>query len=449
MAQNKDNSSPFNNNSKETQDYLTNDVDSKPDLRIELGLLEDRPDLNVCIRPEEMFGRHSAVIGTTGGGKSWSLARLIEECCRLNSKAILFDAAGEFNTLRGDVVHLSVGPGAHDFEKAVAVPYYHLRESDLFAIFRPSGPSQGPKMRAAMQSLKLVLLAPILSADGTILKAHRSKVDFERERVRFIGKLESPYNEFDIRHLPQQIQNECVEPQRSPTEPLVWGGPNGIDLSYCVPMINRIQDMINAPNLAAIFRPKGLPSLFEEIANFLADPQSKVLRISLKNLPFEHHTREIIGNAIGRHLLDLARRSKFLKRPLLLFVDEAHQFLSKTLREQNEYFPLDAFGLIAKEGRKYSFNIVLSTQRPRDIPEDVLSQVGIFLIHRLTNEHDLGVVERASGTISRETMSRLPKLTPGQAILVGVNIDDPLLIKVAAPENKPDSRGPNYQEYWK
>ena len=53
---------------------------------------------------------------------------------------------------------------------------------------------------------------------------------------------------------------------------------------------------------------------------------------------------------------------------------------------------LDAFGLIAKEGRKYGLTCVLATQRPRDIPEDVLSQIGMFVVHRLINERDRQIV---------------------------------------------------------
>ncbi|MCO6430561.1 MAG: ATP-binding protein [Deltaproteobacteria bacterium] len=417
------------------------------ELRINLGQNE-AGNHAVSALPEHLLGRHCAVVGATGGGKSWTLGRIIEEISQFRSKVVLFDAAGEFGALDNGVTHLSVGVASSENEKAVSVPYYHLRESDLFAIFKPSGPSQGPKFRAAIHSLKLALLAPILSADGTILKAHRSKVEFERERARFISQIESPYNEFDIRHLPQQIQNECIDPQRSPTEPMVWGSPNGLDLSYCVPLVNRIQDMVHSPNLEAIFKPRRLPSIFDEVPAFLDDPDSKVLRISLKHLPFEHNTREILGNSIARHLLELARASRFLKQPLLIVLDEAHQFLSKALRD-NENFPLDAFGLIAKEGRKYALNILLSTQRPRDIPDDVLSQMGVFLIHRMTNDYDLSVVERASGVISREVMLKVPTLLPGHAVMVGVSIDEPIVLKVNPPKNRPDSRGPDFQNCWR
>jgi len=429
--------------------YSADDImQTANDIKLCLGKL-DSTNKEFSISPEELFGRHCAVLGSTGGGKSWSLARIIEESCKFKCKVILFDASGEFETLDQGVTHLCVGQSQNHKEKSVSVPYYHLRESDLFAIFKPSGPSQGPKFRAAIQSLKLARLSPILSVDGTIIKAHKSKIDFERERSRHGQKLGSPYNEFEIRFLPQQIQNECVEPQRSSTENTTWGGHSNLDLSYCVSLVNRVQDMISSPNLAAIFKPKGLPSLFEEINRFTVDSEARVLRISLKYLPFEYNTREIIGNAIGRYLLEMARRSRFCDNPHIVILDEAHQFLTKTLRDENENFPLDAFGLIAKEGRKYALNIVLSTQRPRDIPEDVLSQVGFFLIHRLTNDHDLKVIERASGTINKESMELVPRLEPGQSVAVGVSIDGAIKIKMHAPVNGPESNGPNYQDYWR
>ncbi|MFV9997102.1 MAG: hypothetical protein AB8W37_04425 [Arsenophonus endosymbiont of Dermacentor nuttalli] len=56
-----------------------------------------------------------------------------------------------------------------------------------------------------------------------------------------------------------------------------------------------------------------------------------------------------------------------------VFIDEAHQFLNKKIGDELNRFELDVFGNIAKEGRKFGLNVVIATQRPRDIPEDVLS----------------------------------------------------------------------------
>jgi len=197
----------------------------------------------VSFTPEKMFGRHLAVLGATGGGKSWSVARIIEEGARLKSKIILFDATGEFRTLSWGTrhVHLGYDPDPREDSVEVVLPYFHLTEGDLFAIFKPAGQSQAPKLSAAMNSLKLARMSTGLAPDGTIQKAHKSKVQYEKDYQRFIAEIESPYSTFNIHNLTRQIQNECVDPQRSPNEPLLWGGPNSKDLSFCVPLQRRAQ----------------------------------------------------------------------------------------------------------------------------------------------------------------------------------------------------------------
>jgi DNA helicase HerA-like ATPase len=170
--------------------------------------------------------------------------------------------------------------------------------------------------------------------------------------------------------------------------------------------------------------------------------------VSLKFLSFTHNAREIVANAIGRHLLLRARENKFKTQPLLVFLDEAHQFLDKQLGDENTRYPLDAFDLIAKEGRKYGLTICIATQRPRDIPEGVLSQMGTLVVHRLINDRDREVVERASGEIDKSAAEFLPTLAPGQAVIIGVDFPIPLTVQIACPEAKPDSKGPDYQGYW-
>jgi uncharacterized protein len=98
-------------------------------------------------------------------------------------------------------------------------------------------------------------------------------------------------------------------------------------------------------------------------------------------------------------LLGLARGARFRETPLVVFLDEAHQFLGRTIGDEYSSARLDSFGLIAKEGRKYGLTCVLATQRPRDIPEDVLSQLGTWFVHRLTNDKDRDAVERACGDL--------------------------------------------------
>lgn len=424
--------------------------ETKEALSIEFARLSHGSEVALSIAPEKLFGRHCAVVGTSGGGKSWTVARLVEQCAALNSKVILFDATGEYYPLEGSIKHVHIGldpePRAGSIE--VAVPFYHLTEGDLFAIFKPSGQSQAPKLRAAMKSLKLARLSPQLAVRGLIMKADKSKLEFEREYGTHYDEIERQYADFDIGKLSRQIENECVNHQRSAVEPNIWGGINGGDLSLCVSLTNRIQDIVGSKNLAAIFDPKERPSLFREINNFISDPDASVLRISLKFLSFEHNTREIVANAVARYLLSLARKRTFQERPVVVFIDEAHQFLDASIKDGDINYKLDSFSYIAKEGRKYSLSLCIATQRPRDIPEGVLSQMGTMIVHRLINQHDREVVEKASAGFDSYSSGAIPTLASGEAVLLGVDFPLPLFIRVWPPNNKPDSRGPDYQRFW-
>jgi DNA helicase HerA-like ATPase len=424
----------------------------KPSMLFSLGALATDPSVAFDASPEQLFGRHCAVIGATGGGKSWTLARLLEECSKVRSKVILVDATGEFFPLSHGVRHVYVGndPEPTEGSMSVGVPYFHLRESDLVTIFQPSGSSQAPKLRAAMRSLKLARLAPQLSIDGTIMKAHRLKTEFEEQSGLFNSELENPYALFEISHLVRQIQHECVDPFRSAVEPLVWGGVNAMELAQCNSLVSRIQDVITLPQLACIFQTEEIPSLFDEIHTFLKDPVSRILRISLKYVPFDYSAREIVANALARHMLELAREDVFRHLPVVMFVDEAHQFLNRTFEDQlREGAAINSFGLIAKEGRKYGLSLCLATQRPRDIPEDILSQMGTVLVHRLINFHDIEVVEKAAGNMSRALMGTVPQLRSGEALIVGVDFDEPQLVKMHPPECPPFSKSADYQKLWK
>ena len=174
----------------------------------------------------------------------------------------------------------------------------------------------------------------------------------------------------------------------------------------------------------------------------------RLLRVSMEALPFEHNTRELVTNAIGRYLLRLARSHRFKQQPLVVVLDEAHQFLNKTLGDEFSRVALESFGLIAKEGRKYSLTAVLATQRPRDIPDDVLSQMGMFVVHRLINERDRQVVEKACGNLDGSAAAFLPTLAQGEALLVGIDSPIPLPVLVRRPTYEPESHGPAYAGLW-
>jgi DNA helicase HerA-like ATPase len=434
-------------------------TDTGASLRLDLAYLPGSTAATVRITPERLFGRHCAVLGATGGGKSWTMARIVERCSEFDAKVVLLDASGEYHRMRNRVRHVSLGAETDrpDACRNVILPYRDLDELDLFALLRPSGQVQGPRLRTAIRSLKLAHLLEDghgLLDEGCIPKADRAKAPFEQAYAQHMADIEDPSANFDIGKLGRQIELECVWPsgwgqQQGQRDHTRWGGPNEGDYSHCTTLVMRLESYLASKEFAPIFATEGARSLLDEIEEFLENDTDSILRVSLRNVSFKQDIREIMANGIARRVLALAREGRFLERPVVVCLDEAHQFLNKFLGDEFTKYPLDAFELIAKEGRKYSLSICLATQRPRDIPHSVLGQMGTLLVHRLANDRDRQAVERAAGDIDQSAVDFLPSLAPGQAVLLGIDYPIPLIIQVSPPTALPDSRGPDFQAHWR
>jgi hypothetical protein len=422
---------------------------------LKLGSIDVALESAVSIRPEKLFGRHCAILGTTGGGKSWTTARIIEECLKHKTKIILLDATGEYRGFSGPFVsHVHLGSPVN---KAVtsqprSLPPPCFVESDFIALFEPAGKVQGPKMRAAMRSLRLAMLAPALTTNGVIKKIDQSKtaINAEEQKPGISEKLDDPRQGFDVKNLVAQIEQECVWPEgknwtTKQSDPTKWGGESG-DFSYCLSLVSRINAVLTSSAFGCVFKSTD-PALTTTIDEF-ATNDKRLMRICLSGVAYEFKAREIVANVIGRHLLNNARNGAFSDSPVVVIVDEAHNFLGRQIGGEDAVARLDAFELIAKEGRKFGLNICLTTQRPRDITEGVLSQMGTLVVHRLTNDRDREVVERACGEIDRSASSFLPNLKPGEAAIIGADFPIPLTIQIFPPDAQPKSDGPNYQKFW-
>ena len=425
---------------------------------LRLGSIDVALENAVSILPEKLFGRHCAILGTTGGGKSWTTARIIEECLKHRTKIILLDATGEYRGFSGpsvDHFHLGSPINLATGSLPCSLPPTCFIESDFIALFEPSGKVQGPKMRAAMRSLRLAKLVPAVATNGIIRKIDQSKsaVIAAEQQTGVADKLDDPRQEFDVSKLCSQIEQECVYPDgfapypapKGTKDTSKWGGDSG-EVSYCLSLMSRISAVLTSQSFSCVFDSLD-PALTIAINDFVANDM-RLLRVCLSGVAYEFKAREIVANVVGRHLLNMARSGAFTDSPVVVIVDEAHNFLGRQIGGEDAMARLDAFELIAKEGRKYGLNICLATQRPRDITEGVLSQMGTLVVHRLTNERDREVVERACGEIDRSASSFLPNLKPGEAAIIGADFPIPLTIQIFPPEVQPKSDGPDYQMRW-
>jgi len=427
--------------------------DSDVPVQLELGTVGAAFESKVNITPEKLFGRHCAILGATGGGKSWTTARIIEECIKHKSKIILLDATGEYGAFDGkEVMHCHLGDPVHDLETSIAcsLPPTSFQESDFLALFLPSGKVQGPKLREAIRSLRLANLRPELAENGLITKAKKSKSSIYQElSEEDAAKIDNPDQEFNVALLARQIIEECVFPDANyGRDSTRWGDYDGTCYTYCLSLITRINAVISSVAFECVFGGEDW-SITDVISEFIENDCWRLLCICLSGIQHEYNAREIIANTIGRYLLSLARQGAFKANPAVVVVDEAHHFLGRQIGSEDIFSRLDAFELIAKEGRKFGLNICLATQRPRDITEGVLSQMGTLVVHRLTNDRDREIVERACGEIDLSASSFLPNLQPGEAAVIGVDFPFPLTIQIKRPSYRPRSDGPNYQAHWR
>jgi len=423
--------------------------DEQTDLLIELGEITGDIGCQIRVTPEELFGRHCAILGSTGGGKSWTTARVIEECSKFpKSKVILIDATGEYRSLPSLYTrhfHLGTPINSHENSQEFKIPPIDFDESDFVAMFDPSGKVQGPKLKEAIKSLRLASLAPDLFPNGYILKKNQDKALYRQAMSRGNNSslVDKPSQPFDVSLLMRQVVQECCWDNGER-----WGDANQNELGYCSSLFTRIQAVTYSPSLSSVFNDDENLSTLEDIFTEFLESDKQVLRICSSDVSYEFYAREIIANVIGRKLLNFARREKFRNKPLLVFLDEAHNFLGKRVGSEEHSIKLNAFELIAKEGRKYGLNVCLATQRPRDITEGVLSQMGTLLVHRLTNDKDREVVERACGEIDKASASFLPNLKQGEVAMFGVNFPIPMTVQMNKPSTPPKSDGPKFRDCW-
>jgi DNA helicase HerA-like ATPase len=416
---------------------------------IDLGYLVSSSETKVKVNLQSIFGRHCAVVGTTGGGKSFTVSKLIESLISTGNKTILIDATGEYEEIGKTEQSINVTLGTDTF-----FHYRNLTVSDMFVLLRPSGQVQQPILLEAIQTLKLVEIAgrekklPSDVKDGVYIKIKKEKKPFIDLYNEYSSEIEKENAEFDITKLTQQLRRECVYDSNNYGDDLAhWGDIDKRKWDNSTSLFLRTETLIQSEHFKEIFgfnKPKDSENEVVKIINeFYSDPSKKFLRISFENVGFDFQAREILANAIGKFLLNKARVGSYKYEPLTLLIDEAHQFLNKKVKD--EYFDamsLDSFDSIAKECRKHGLFLCIATQMPRDIPAGTLSQMGTFIVHRLINHNDKEAVANSCSSANRNTLDFLPILGEGEAILTGVDFPMPIIMKFDKPDIEPNSGTP-------
>ena len=159
-------------------------------------------------------------------------------------------------------------------------------------------------------------------------------------------------------------------------------------------------------------------------------------------------TLELLTGVVSRLIFDYRKKmhgEQRRKSPVHLIMDEAHRYIKKDaqyiLRE-------NIFEKIAREGRKYSLYLLLSSQRPSELSGTVLSQCGNYIVHRIQNEFDLKYVYSVLPYFSADFENKIKQSVPGEALIFGNCVPMPLQVKIPRANPDPDSDNCKISEEW-
>lgn len=157
---------------------------------------------------------------------------------------------------------------------------------------------------------------------------------------------------------------------------------------------------------------------------------------------------ELMTSVISRMIFDYRKKRTGEARheaPIHLILDEAHRYIHK---DANYIMRENIFEKIAREGRKYSLYLVISSQRPSELSQTVLSQCGNYIVHRIQNEVDMKYVYSVLPYFSDDYLSKIKQAVPGEALIFGNCVPMPLMVKVEEAVPAPDSKNCDVSSEW-
>lgn len=157
---------------------------------------------------------------------------------------------------------------------------------------------------------------------------------------------------------------------------------------------------------------------------------------------------ELLTNVLSRMIFDYRKQRlghDRRERPVHLILDEAHRYIRN---DANYIMRENIFEKIAREGRKYSLYLIISSQRPSELSQTVLSQCGNYIVHRIQNEIDMKYIYSVLPYFSDDYITKIKQAIPGEALVFGNCVPMPLMIKVVKANPAPNSDNCVINEEW-
>jgi len=449
---------------------------------VKVGSLASAESIPALIDIDRLVTRHSAVVGTTGAGKSTTVANLLvslsDPTRYPSARVIILDIHGEYHAALSDrATVFRVNADESRGEKPLFIPYWALSFDELLRVtpFRSVGDADRAALAEKVKELRIKSLQKqarngvtpdTLTVDTPIpFSIHRLWYELYRY-VCSTHTVGPGANQSEATEAIEQDSNgqpllgDIMGVSPPKYRPITSGGANRVFLSGAQLNIRRqilaLESLLRDTRYDFLFRP-GPWCPTADIQNLDAQPAEDLdtlLRswvggdrpitiLDLSGVPVSI-LLDLIGVLI-RLLFDALFWARFLPeggrlRPLLFVLEEAHAYLNTG----NDCPASLAARRLVKEGRKYGVGAMIVSQRPAEIDPTILSQCGTMFAMRLANATDRSHV---TGTVSDNLeglFNMLPALRTGEAIIVGEAVQLPLRAMIEAPakNRQPDSHDP-------
>lgn len=415
------------------------------DKRLKIGTFMMDKDAEALLDGNKFFQRHAAILGSTGSGKSWCVANILEKASRLKyANIIVFDMHGEYKSLTegADAIAQSfriAGPG--DLERpgseVLFLPYWLLNREELLSMLLDRSDSNAPN-----QASRFTLHIRSLKEDTL---AKEGKTDISKT---FTVDSPIPFLMTDLLKLLKADDTRKGVGKNGPVKG-EWEGK-------LTRFISRLESKIADKTYGFMFQPADDIQDYNWLA-YLAcrllgyqDGHKSIKIIDFSEVPSD--VLPVVTGTLARLLYDVQFWMNPQKRtPFTIVCDEAHLYLP--LKEDADSVQKQAlyhFERIAKEGRKYGISILAVSQRPADVSKTILSQCNNFVVLRLTNERDKGVIKNLLPDSLKSTIEFLPLLDVGEALVVGDAILLPSRIALDKPleQHRPLSATKDFWDEW-
>lgn len=390
---------------------------------------------------DKLFQRHAAIVGSTGSGKSFCVARIVEQMAALkHANGILFDIHGEYSDesfKRDGILQLKIAAPSDlsvtdKLSKGILmVPYWLLNYEEMQALLLDRSDQNAPNQ--AMLFSREVLCEKEKTVNGTVYDK--------------IITVDSPvaYNLQPLVQTFEDLDTQMVPGAKAGSE------KQGPFYGKLTRFIQRVKNKLSDKRMGFMFSLSDeelKQDWLDQFCAVLMDGHSGIKVIDMSEVPSD--VLPLVIGLLARIVFSIQQWSTTENRhPIALLCDEAHLYVQQaTTLDAVAELGLRSFERIAKEGRKYGVGLVIISQRPSEVNRTVLSQCNNFISLRLTNVDDQNVIKRLLPDNLGNIADNLSLLDIAEAIIVGDSTLLPSRVKIDEPSIKPSSQTIPFWSIW-